>query len=48
LARGVSVAARRGELARLGPAGAALVFVDDVEANVEAAGALGWRGVWFR
>jgi putative hydrolase of the HAD superfamily len=34
--------------ARLGAAGAALVFVDDVEANVEAARALGWRGVWFR
>ena len=34
--------------ARLGAAGAALVFVDDVEANVAAARALGWRGVWFR
>jgi epoxide hydrolase-like predicted phosphatase len=34
--------------ARLGAAGEALVFVDDVEANVEAARALGWRGVWFR
>jgi HAD superfamily hydrolase (TIGR01509 family) len=34
--------------ARLGAAGADLVFVDDVEANVEAAKALGWRGVWFR
>ncbi|HLY81028.1 MAG TPA: HAD-IA family hydrolase [Caulobacteraceae bacterium] len=34
--------------ARLGAAGAALVFVDDVEGNVEAARALGWRGVWFR
>ena len=34
--------------ARLGAAGADLVFVDDVEANVAAAKALGWRGVWFR
>jgi epoxide hydrolase-like predicted phosphatase len=34
--------------ARLGAAGDALVFVDDVEVNVEAARALGWRGVWFR
>jgi len=34
--------------ARLGAAGAELVFVDDVEANVETARALGWRGVWFR
>ena len=34
--------------ARLGAAGAALVFVDDVEMNVEAARALGWQGVWFR
>ena len=25
-----------------------LVFVDDVEANVAAARALGWRAVWFR
>ena len=33
---------------RLGTAGADLVFVDDVRANVEAAQALGWRGVWFR
>jgi HAD superfamily hydrolase (TIGR01509 family) len=33
---------------RLGAAGDALVFVDDVEVNVEAARALGWRGVWFR
>jgi epoxide hydrolase-like predicted phosphatase len=34
--------------ARLGAAGADLVFVDDVEANVAAARALGWRAVWFR
>ena len=34
--------------ARLAAAGSALVFVDDVEANVDAARALGWRGVWFR
>jgi putative hydrolase of the HAD superfamily len=34
--------------ARLGASGESLVFVDDVEANVEAARALGWRGVWFR
>jgi HAD superfamily hydrolase (TIGR01509 family) len=34
--------------ARLETTGAALVFVDDVEANIEAAQALGWRGVWFR
>jgi HAD superfamily hydrolase (TIGR01509 family) len=34
--------------ARLGAGGADLVFVDDVEANVQAARALGWRGVWFR
>jgi FMN phosphatase YigB (HAD superfamily) len=34
--------------ARLGASRAELVFVDDVEANVEAAKALGWRGVWFR
>ncbi len=33
---------------RLRAAGEALVFVDDVEANVQAARALGWRGVWFR
>ncbi len=33
---------------RLAAAGPALVFVDDVEANVAAARALGWRGVWFR
>lgn len=32
---------------RLGAAGPALVFVDDVEANVAAARALGWRGVVF-
>ena len=38
---------RRAE-ARLGVTGPELVFVDDVEANVEAARALGWRGVWFR
>jgi putative hydrolase of the HAD superfamily len=34
--------------ARLGASGEALVFVDDVKANVAAARALGWRGVWFR
>jgi HAD superfamily hydrolase (TIGR01509 family) len=34
--------------ARLGAAGSDIVFVDDVEANVEAARALGWQGVWFR
>jgi len=33
---------------RLAARGEALVFVDDVEGNVEAARALGWRGVWFR
>jgi putative hydrolase of the HAD superfamily len=33
---------------RLAASGADLVFVDDVEANVAAAQALGWRGVWFR
>jgi epoxide hydrolase-like predicted phosphatase len=33
---------------RLDAQGDELVFVDDVEANVEAAKALGWRGVWFR
>jgi putative hydrolase of the HAD superfamily len=34
--------------ARLGAAGDALLFVDDVEANVAAARELRWRGVWFR
>jgi HAD superfamily hydrolase (TIGR01509 family) len=33
---------------RLGAAAADIVFVDDVAANIEAAKALGWRGVWFR
>ena len=33
---------------RLGASGEALVFVDDMARNVEAAEALGWRGVWFR
>ncbi|HZZ87665.1 MAG TPA: HAD-IA family hydrolase [Caulobacteraceae bacterium] len=33
---------------RLGAAGPELVFVDDAWANVAAARALGWRGVWFR
>jgi FMN phosphatase YigB (HAD superfamily) len=32
----------------LGAAGPDIVFVDDVEANIEAAKVLGWRGVWFR
>jgi HAD superfamily hydrolase (TIGR01509 family) len=34
--------------ARLGAAGVEIVFVDDVEGNVAAARALGWRAVWFR
>jgi HAD superfamily hydrolase (TIGR01509 family) len=34
--------------ARLAASGSDLVFVDDAKANIEAAQALGWRGVWFR
>ena len=33
---------------RLGAGAEALIFVDDMAANVEAARALGWQGVWFQ
>ena len=42
------VAIYRHAEARLGAGGADILFVDDVEANIDAAKALGWRGVRFR